>query len=118
MNSAVARELVMTCHEMIQGAPDPDGNRLVLDGDVLSNHAFGSVTFLSSSKLAMLTPVGHKGVSTWAEHRVVGHKIYRTVYWKDRLGNTVQKFRQLYDFDTQTYRDLPHGRDDCHHDAG
>src|ERR1700740_893148 len=84
---AVAGSLVMTCHGLIQGAPDPDGNQFVLDGDVLTNHSFGTVTVLSSSKLAPLETAGQAG--TWSQHQVVGHKVYRTVYDKDRTGRTV-----------------------------
>jgi hypothetical protein len=110
---AVAGPLVMTCHELIQGAPYPDGNQYVLDGDVLTNHAFGTVTFLSSSKLTGLTPQGRAG--TWTEHKVVGHKVYRAVYDKDRTGRTVRVVREVYDFDKQTVRNGSDHADSCHH---
>jgi hypothetical protein len=110
---AVAGPLVMTCHELIQGAPYPEGNQFVLDGDVLSNHAFGTVTFLSSSKL---TAVGSAGA--WSEHKIVGHKVYRTVYDKDRAGRTVRVTREVYDFDKQTVRNGLDHADSCHHGGG
>jgi len=111
--SAMAGPLTMTCHEMIQGAPDPDGNQYVLDGDVMTNHAFGAVTFLSSSKLSPLTPHGPAGA--WTEHRIEGHKVYRTVYQKDRAGRTLHVSREVYDFDRQTVRGEPDHGDTCHH---
>lgn len=110
---AVAGSLTMTCHELIQGAPDPDGAQFVLSGDVLTNHAFGTVTFLSSSKLTGLTTQGRGGA--WSEHRVVGHKVYRTVYDKDRTGRTVRVVREVYDFDKQTVRNDVDRADSCHH---
>lgn len=110
---AAAGALVMTCHQLIQGAPDPDGNQFVLDGDVLTNHAFGTVTFLSSSKLSVLLPQGR--ASTWVEHKVVGHRLYRTVYQKDQTERTVRVTREVYDFDRQTVRSEFDHQDSCHH---
>ncbi len=116
----LAAPLTMTCHELIQGAPDPDGNRFVLNGDTLTNEyskTAGTGAFLSSSELKMLTPFSSQTrVSTWATHRVVGHKVHRTVYWKNRAGKTVRLFHESYDFDAQTLTgDLSGKGDSCHH---
>ena len=115
-----APPLIMTCHELIQGAPDPDGSRYVLDGDTLFRETPGapeSRTFLSTSTLKRLTLFNnHTHSSSWATHRVVGHKVHRTVYWKTRSGVDVRTLRQVFDFDAQTLLDgPPPGSDSCHH---
>lgn len=113
--SAADASLAMTCHELIGGAPDTDGNQYVLNGDVLTNHVSGKVEFLSSSKLTLLQRYPSMHVSTWSEHKVVGHKVHRTVYRKNDAGRVVGTMRETYDFDRSTVRDDV-GRDDfCHH---
>lgn len=113
--SAANAPLAMTCHELIGGAPDPDGNQYVLNGDVLTNHVSGEIVFLSSSKLTLLQRYPSKHVSTWSKHKVVGHKVHRTVYRKNDVGRTVGVIREVYDFDRQTVRDDLDRADSCHH---
>ena len=102
--------LELRCHSLWLGRPDPEATVYRLEGSRLSNNTM----VISDEKMVRLgESVDRRGRSTsWAIHRIDGHRVIRQVYWQRRGKAKRLAFTETFDFDARTVKGAD-GKDEC-----